>query len=84
MRGPIRSDALCKEIIRFLAKRHKIDPKLIVTKLMSEDDKNDLRDGNLSENVFSKHIEVWIKKGCPDYRNGEIKREPKKAPDSAL
>jgi uncharacterized protein YaeQ len=60
------SDEACKLIIRRLAKRYNIDAKDIVTKLMSEDDKQDMREGNLPYNVLVLYIEVWIEMGMPN------------------
>jgi hypothetical protein len=39
------TDIACKAIIKDIAAKFTIDPILITTKLMSEDDKNDLRRG---------------------------------------
>ena len=64
------TDDACKKIIRMLASKYKINPRLIVTRLISEDDKNDMRSGNLPIEALETHIKIWIKNGMPDYVNG--------------
>lgn len=64
------SDDACKTIIRRIALKHKIEPRLITTRLMSEDDKNDMRNGDLPYTSLDLHVEVWIKAGMPDYAHG--------------
>ena len=68
------TDKACKAIIIGVAKKFNVEPKLITTRLMSEDDKNDMRDGNLSHESFECHVKVWIRAGMPDYVHG--KTEP--------
>lgn len=70
MCGKKLDDNACKNIIRDLGRRLNVDPKLIVTRLLSEDDKNDMRNGDLPINALKLHIELWIKTGCPDYAHG--------------
>jgi len=70
MCGKKLDDNTCKNIIRDLGRRLNVDPKLIVTRLLSEDDKNDMRNGDLPLNALKLHIEVWIKAGLPDYAHG--------------
>jgi hypothetical protein len=61
------SDEVCKNIIRRLARKHGIiPPSLITTKLMSEDDKNDMRNGLLPISALEAHIVVWKEQGCED------------------
>lgn len=64
------SDKICKEIIKTLAKKCNVDPKLIVTRLMSEEDKEDMRNGLLPIDSLELHVRVWIEKGMPDYAHG--------------
>lgn len=70
MRRKKLDDNACKNIIRDLGRRLNVDPNLIVTRLLSEDDKNDMRNGDLPINALKLHIELWIKSGCPDYAHG--------------
>lgn len=72
------TDDACKNIIRTIALKHKIDPKLIVTRLMSQEDKDDMRNGELPYQALDLHVEVWIKAGMPDYAHGLT--EPMKLP----
>lgn len=65
------SDSECKEIIRRLEQRLGVDPALIVTRLMDESDKQDMRDGNLPVKSLECHIKVWKKAGYPDYAHGK-------------
>lgn len=60
------TDAACKVIIKELARKLGVDAKLIVTRLLSEDDKNDIRNGELPIAALECGIKLWIKAGCPD------------------
>ena len=72
------NDERCKNIIRFLAKKLGSDPKLIVTRLLSEEDKDDMRNGDLPIESLECHIKVWLEAGMPDYAHGLT--EPMKLP----
>lgn len=61
------SDNICKNIIRRVALKHKIEPKLIVTQLMDAKDKKDMRGGKISESVLDLHVQVWAEIGMPDF-----------------
>ena len=74
MCGQKLSDEACKNIIRGIALKHKVDPKLIVTRLLSPEDKDDMRRGELPIESLALHVELWIKAGMPDYAHG--KTEP--------
>jgi chaperonin GroEL (HSP60 family) len=82
MFGRKLDDNACKNIIRDLGRRLNVDPKLIVTRLFSEGDKNDMRNGDLPINALKHHIEVWIKAGLPDYAHG--KNMPMKEKNSSV
>jgi hypothetical protein len=66
------TDIACKAIIKDIAAKFTIDPILITTKLMSEDDKNDLRSGELSPKILELHVKAWIALGMPNHRAGEV------------
>ncbi len=68
---PRVSDETCKAIIRRVAKRLGVEPKLITTRLMSDDDKEDMRQGNLPTEVLELHVKLWMDAGMPDYRHGK-------------
>jgi hypothetical protein len=38
---------------------------------MSEDDKNDMRNGNLPRESLKLHVQIWKKSGYPDYAHGK-------------
>lgn len=65
------TDSECKDIIRRLAKRHGVQARLIVTRLMSEEDKQDMREGNLPAKALDCHIKVWKENGMCDYAHGK-------------
>jgi hypothetical protein len=74
------TDSECKDIIRKLGKRLNVEPRLITTRLMSEDDKQDMREGNLPVKSLEVHIKVWMDNGMPDYAHGKtipLKHEAK-------
>ena len=60
------SDNKCKQIVRELAVKHEVDPRLITTRLLSAEDKNDMRNGDLPIEALDKFIEVWVWMGMPD------------------
>jgi hypothetical protein len=68
----IINDKACKALIRRMAEQFNIDPRLITTRLMSEDDKNDMRYNNLPYESLKMHIQVWIDKCMPDYVRKEL------------
>ncbi len=68
------TDEDCKTIIKRLSRKLCARAELIATRLLSEDDKNDMREGNLSIEALEAHIKVWIENGMPDYAHG--KTEP--------
>ena len=63
-------DAECIAIVRKLAKELTVRASLITTRLLSENDKQDLRMGELSTDTLRAHIEVWVANGMPDYAHG--------------
>lgn len=65
------TDVECKDIIRRLGKRLNVEPRLITTRLMSEQDKQDMRQGNLPVKSLEYHIKVWIENGMCDYAHGK-------------
>jgi hypothetical protein len=65
------TDSECKDIIRRLAKIHDVEARLIVTRLMSEDDKQDMREGNLPVKSLDCHVKIWKQNGMCDYAHGK-------------
>lgn len=68
---PMLSDDDCKSIISILCKRLCVRPKLVVERLVSEDDKDDMRNGDLTIDQLEAHIKVWVANGMPDYAHGK-------------
>ena len=60
----------CKIILGKLGKKFKVDPSLIATRLLSEDDKQDMRNGNLPIQALEIHIKLWMDSGMPDCAHG--------------
>lgn len=65
------TDEECKAIIKSVAIKLCARAQLIATRLLTEEDKNDMRQGNLSIEVLEDHIKVWIENGMPDYAHGK-------------
>ena len=65
------TDSECKDIIRRLGKRLNVEPRLITTRLMSEDDKQDMREDNLPVKSLEVHIRIWMNNGMSDYAHGK-------------
>ncbi len=61
----------CKAIIGRIGRRHGVDPSLITTRLMDDSDKQDMRDGLLSEAVLDLHVKLWIERGMLDFAHGK-------------
>ena len=65
------SDKACKAIIIRVARKLNVEARLITTRLMSEDDKNDMRAGLLPIEALEAHVKVWIENGLCDYAHGK-------------
>lgn len=59
----------CIGIIRVLSKKLCVKPQEIVEKLLSDDDKQDMRNGNVSIEALESHVKVWAVNGMPNHRN---------------
>ena len=62
----IKSEEECKRIIIKLAIKHGVSPALVATRLLSEEDKNDMRNGDLPIEALDVAIECWKEIGMPD------------------
>mgnify|MGYP001570774667 CR=1 FL=1 len=51
-----------------------VSPKLISTRLLSEDDKNDMVAGLIDHTTLVTAVEVWISNGMPNYAQGSTER----------
>jgi len=65
------SDDDCKAIISKVCKKLCVRPRLVVERLLSEDDKNDMRNGELPIEALECAIQVWVSNGMPDYAHGK-------------
>jgi hypothetical protein len=60
----------CKRILSKIGFEVGVSPKLIATRLLSEDDKQDMMNGDLSIEALTCHVKVWKANGMADYANG--------------
>lgn len=60
----------CQKIIFKLGIKFGVSPKLIATRLLSEDDKKDMVNGDLPIESLEAHVKLWQHMGMPDYANG--------------
>jgi len=56
----------CKRMISKTAFKCGVSPRLIATRLLSEDDKQDMLNGDLSLEVLEAHVNVWKEMGLPE------------------
>jgi uncharacterized protein YaeQ len=68
----------CKKIISNLGWLCGCSPRLIATRLLSEDDKKDMVNGDLTIESLECGVKAWMKAGMPDYAHGHT--EPMKKP----
>ena len=60
----------CKKIISKIAWSCGCSPRLIATRLLSEDDKRDMLNGDLPTESLECAVRVWMRYGMPDYAHG--------------
>ena len=60
----------CQKSIFRLAIKHGVSPKLIATRLLSKEDKNDMVNGVLTLDALELAVTLWKEQGMPDYANG--------------
>lgn len=65
-------DEQCKKLIFRVAMRCGVSPRLITTKLLSEQDKQDMRNGELPQEALTNHVEAFRDAGLPNRRAGEM------------
>lgn len=61
----------CKKIISRVGFELGVSPKLIITRLLSDEDKNDMVVGFLKIEALKLNISVWMGNGMPDYAHGK-------------
>lgn len=64
------TDRECQSLITKAAIEVGVSPKYISTRLLDENDKNDMRDGLISYEVLLLHVRLWVNAGMPDYAHG--------------
>lgn len=61
----------CKRILFRIGIKLGVSPNLIATRLLSEEDKQDMVNGLLSIESLECHVKVWMEASMPDYANGK-------------
>ena len=51
-----------------------VSPRLISTRLLSTNDKEDMLSGLISDHELELHVKVWMEHQMPDYANGSNSR----------
>lgn len=67
-----------------IGKKHCVRASLISTRLLSDDDKQDMLNGDLPTEAIETGVKLWMKAGIPDYAHGYDKPMPFKINSSAL
>lgn len=62
----------CKDVLRTVARMFCVKPEWISTKLLSQDDKQDMQNGELPLDSLICHVKLWIEHGMRDYVNVQI------------
>lgn len=60
----------CKNIISKVAWKLGVSPNLITTKLLDDNDKQDMMNGELTREILEIHVKEWLLNDKPDYRKG--------------
>lgn len=60
----------CKKILSKLGFKLGVSPALIATRLLSEDDKQDMVNGDVPMEALECAVKVWMENGMPDYAHG--------------
>jgi hypothetical protein len=60
----------CKKILSRLGFKLGVSPRLISERLLSDQDKIDMLDGNFEISSLEASVEVWRDNGMPDYAHG--------------
>ncbi len=61
----------CKKILSKVGFKLGVSPNLIATRLLSDNDKKDMLEGDLSIVSLEEAVEVWRDNGMPDYAHGK-------------
>lgn len=60
----------CQRRLFHLGLKLGVSPKLISTRLLSNDDKQDMVEGLIPDEALECHVRCWMEAGMPDYANG--------------
>jgi len=60
----------CKSKLFRLGIKLGVSPRLIATRLLSQEDKDDMLKGLISDEALEAHVKVWMEFGMCDYANG--------------
>jgi hypothetical protein len=60
----------CKKILFNLGLKLGVSPRLIATRLLSDEDKEDMVNGLIPLDALETHVKVWMDNKMPDYVNG--------------
>ncbi len=63
----------CKSMIFKSGVKYGISPRLISERMLTDDDKQDMLEGAVSQECLDLNVELWIKCEMPDYKNGSTK-----------
>lgn len=53
--------------------KHGVSPSLISTRLLSEDDKADMRNGLIEQHALDGHVKAWKDVHMPEYSKGHTR-----------
>jgi hypothetical protein len=74
------SDDECKQMLIRICKKLCVNTRLVAEKLLDQDAKNDMRNGNFSADALEAHIKTWFENGMPDYVKGTCKPHREEIP----
>ena len=61
----------CQKKLFHLGIKLGVSPKLISTRLLSKEDKQDMLNGLLPDEALECHVKCWMDAGMPNYAEGE-------------
>ncbi len=63
----------CKRIISKIAWKLGVSPNWIMAKLLDDNDKQDMMDGELTSEILELHVKRWLECDTPNYKDGSSK-----------
>ena len=60
----------CKDLLKTIGKMLCVRADLISTRLLSNEDKQDMLNGLVPIDSLICHVKIWMSNGMPDYANG--------------